>query len=87
MGRAEAGGAVEGEVGELRQAEQFRQIVDIILGIMVGLLAVAVVIALVGVTNTLSLSVIERTRESAMLRAIGPGVSRVCEIGMMPRPG
>ena len=38
---------------------------------MVGLLAVAVVIALIGVTNTLSLSVIERTRESATLRAIG----------------
>jgi putative ABC transport system permease protein len=58
-------------VGPAAQAEQFRQIVDIILGIMVGLLAVAVVIALVGVTNTLSLSVIERTRESATLRAIG----------------
>ena len=31
----------------------------------------AVLIALVGVANTLSLSVIERTRESATLRAIG----------------
>ena len=34
-------------------------------------LAVAVVIALVGVANTLSLSVLERRRESATLRAIG----------------
>ena len=33
--------------------------------------AVAVLIALIGVANTLSLSVIERTRESATLRAIG----------------
>lgn len=38
---------------------------------LVGLIAVAVLIALVGVANTLSLSVIERTRESATLRAIG----------------
>jgi len=58
-------------VGPAAQAAQFRQVVDVILGIVVGLLAVAVVIALIGVTNTLSLSVIERTRESATLRAIG----------------
>ena len=41
------------------------------LGIVIGLLAVAVVIALIGVANTLSLSVLERRRESATLRAIG----------------
>lgn len=58
-------------MGPAAQAAQFRQVVDVILGIVVGLLAVAVVIALIGVTNTLSLSVIERTRESATLRAIG----------------
>ncbi|GAA4688700.1 putative ABC transport system permease protein [Promicromonospora umidemergens] len=58
-------------VSQAAQAASFRQIVDVVLGIMVGLLAVAVVIALVGVTNTLSLSVIERTKESATLRAIG----------------
>jgi putative ABC transport system permease protein len=65
---------VDGEsfvMGPAAQAAQFRQVVDVILGIVVGLLAVAVVIALIGVTNTLSLSVIERTRESATLRAIG----------------
>lgn len=45
--------------------------VDMALMVMVGLLAVAVLIALIGVANTLSLSVIERTRESATLRAIG----------------
>jgi putative ABC transport system permease protein len=60
-------------MGPAAQAAQFRQVVDVILGIVVGLLAVAVVIALIGVTNTLSLSVIERTRESATLRAIGLG--------------
>ncbi|MFD2024352.1 ABC transporter permease [Promicromonospora aerolata] len=65
---------VDGEafvMGPAAQAAQFRQVVDVILGIVVGLLAVAVVIALIGVTNTLSLSVIERTKESATLRAIG----------------
>ncbi|KAA8821723.1 ABC transporter permease [Bifidobacterium vespertilionis] len=45
--------------------------VNMVLMVMVGLLAVAVLIALIGVANTLSLSVIERTRESATLRAIG----------------
>lgn len=36
-----------------------------------ALLALAVLISLVGVANTLTLSVLERTRESAMLRALG----------------
>lgn len=49
----------------------FEQVVDTALGIVLGLLAVAVVIALIGVANTLSLSVIERRRESATMRAIG----------------
>lgn len=47
------------------------QILDSVLLVVTALLGVAVVIALVGVGNTLSLSVIERTRESAILRAIG----------------
>jgi putative ABC transport system permease protein len=49
----------------------YQKIVDAILGIVVGLLAVAVLIALIGVANTLSLSVMDRTRENAVLRAIG----------------
>ena len=53
------------------QRQSYQQVIDVILGIVVGLLAVAVVIALIGVANTLSLSVIERTKENAMLRAIG----------------
>jgi putative ABC transport system permease protein len=36
-----------------------------------GLLATSIVIALTGMANTLSLSVLERTRESALLRALG----------------
>src|SRR5262249_34707068 len=36
-----------------------------------GLLGTAVVIALFGIANTISLSVVERTRESATIRALG----------------
>ncbi len=49
----------------------YQQVVNTMLAVVVGLLAVSVVIALIGVANTLSLSVIERRRESAMLRALG----------------
>jgi putative ABC transport system permease protein len=38
---------------------------------VLGLLGVAVVIALIGIANTLGLSVLERAREHAMLRALG----------------
>jgi putative ABC transport system permease protein len=57
--------------GAVVERQSYQQVIDVTLGIVVGLLAVAVVIALIGVANTLSLSVIERTRENAMLRAIG----------------
>ncbi|WP_245993379.1 FtsX-like permease family protein [Xylanimonas allomyrinae] len=53
------------------QRESFQDVIDTVLGAVLGLLAVAVVIALIGVANTLSLSVFERRRESATLRAIG----------------
>ncbi|MER2137414.1 MAG: ABC transporter permease, partial [Arthrobacter sp.] len=49
----------------------FEQVIDVLLMVVTGLLGVAVVIALVGVANTLSLSVLERTRESSLLRALG----------------
>jgi putative ABC transport system permease protein len=41
------------------------------LNLIYGLLALAVVIALIGITNTLALSVHERTRELGLLRAVG----------------
>ncbi len=51
-------------------AEQKGQI-DTFLGFINALLILSVLIALLGVVNTLALSVIERTREVGLLRAIG----------------
>ena len=42
-----------------------------LLGILYGLLALAIVIAILGIINTLALSVVERRREIGMLRAVG----------------
>ncbi|WP_143163022.1 FtsX-like permease family protein, partial [Couchioplanes caeruleus] len=41
------------------------------LAVVTGLLVLAVVVALIGVANTLTLSVLERTRENTLLRAVG----------------
>jgi putative ABC transport system permease protein len=45
--------------------------VDQMLAVIYALLALAIVIALMGIANTLSLSVHERTRELGLLRAVG----------------
>ena len=45
--------------------------IDMMLNLVYGLLALAVVIALIGIANTLALSVHERTRELGLLRAVG----------------
>jgi putative ABC transport system permease protein len=55
------------------QAKQLDQFVNLVY----GLLALAVAIAIFGITNTLSLSVYERTRELGLLRAVGAYQSQV----------
>ena len=45
--------------------------IDQMLGLVYGLLGLAILIALLGIANTLSLSLYERTRELGLLRAVG----------------
>jgi putative ABC transport system permease protein len=58
------------KTGAQFKADQKKQL-NTILAIVYVLLALSIVIALVGVVNTLALSVIERTREIGLMRAIG----------------
>jgi putative ABC transport system permease protein len=51
-------------------ASQSAQI-DQMLGVVYGMLALALLIAVLGIANTLSLSMHERTRELGLLRAVG----------------
>nr|WP_206442396.1 ABC transporter permease [Streptomyces boncukensis] len=51
--------------------EALKEQVGQLLNMVYGLLALAIVVAVLGVVNTLALSVVERTREIGMMRAIG----------------
>ena len=62
-------------VVQVQDREEFKgsqsQQIDTLLAVLYGLLALAVVIAILGIINTLALSVVERRREIGMLRAVG----------------
>ncbi len=51
--------------------EEQMAFVDQMLGLVYALLALAIIIALLGIGNTLALSIVERTRELGVLRAVG----------------
>ncbi|MFD7614806.1 ABC transporter permease [Streptomyces sp. NPDC059828] len=57
--------------------DQFGGEINVMLNILYGLLAMALIIAVLGVVNTLAMSVFERQQEIGMLRAIGLDRRRV----------
>jgi putative ABC transport system permease protein len=60
---------------KLNNAEEYLQAqasqLDLVLNVLTGMLAMAIVIALLGIANTLALSIMERKREIGLLRAVG----------------
>lgn len=67
-------------------ADQLASQLDQFVGVVFALLALSVLVALLGIVNTLALSVVERTREIGLLRAVGmtrPQVRRMVRVEAM----
>ncbi|PDP84483.1 cell division protein FtsX [Glycomyces fuscus] len=58
-----------GSAAEMKN--QFSEVLDIAFYTIAAMLGLAIIIAVFGISNTMALSVLERTRESALLRALG----------------
>lgn len=64
-------------------SDSIAQVFTLILNMVYGLLAMAVIVAVLGVINTLAMSVFERSQEIGMLRAIGldrKGIKRMVRL-------
>ncbi|WOX10181.1 ABC transporter permease [Streptomyces sp. N50] len=64
-------------------SDSIAQVFTLILNMVYGLLAMAVIVAVIGVINTLAMSVFERSQEIGMLRAIGldrKGIKRMVRL-------
>lgn len=71
-GIAQASGVSQDKIsGDLTFRLLYSVVIDGMLMVVTALLAVSVLIALIGVANTLSLSAIERSRENSLMRALG----------------
>ncbi|MDX3750490.1 ABC transporter permease [Streptomyces sp. AK08-02] len=65
------------------RSDEVAQIFTLMLNMLYGLLAMAVLVAVLGVINTLAMSVFERSQEIGMLRAIGldrKGIKRMVRL-------
>lgn len=66
------------EVNDLKSIrDQQQKSLNNILGIVYGLLALAIIIAAIGILNTMSLSILERRRELGLMRAVGTTKAQV----------
>ncbi|MBS5962219.1 FtsX-like permease family protein [Varibaculum cambriense] len=59
------------ETGGVMFTASINLVLKVLMTILLSLLGVSALVALVGVANTLSLSVVDRKRENALLRAVG----------------